>query len=271
MVEPTIDRTTTVLPGMQPHKRKRDAHRGGLAGRSGRAGAWQLAANSLQSVLTVVVLAVLSRLLSPRDFGVLALAMIFVNFAVMLSDTGMTAAIVQRAELAVGHIRVAFTTSLVMGALLVLLCIGTAGYIAEFFRTPALAPVLRLLSTAFFVISLGQVASALLWRELRFREAAIATIAGVLTYGLISIVLAVRGYGVWSLAWGTVAQYTVATALMYAMTRHSIRPYLGRRELREVLNFGIGMSLTKIFNLLSSRADYMVVGRILGASILGLY
>ena len=264
MVEPAVN------PAAGRRRGRSDAQ-AGLAKRSGRAGAWQLAANTLQSILTLVVLGLLSRLLGPREFGVLALAMIFVNFAVLLSDTGMTAAIVQRAQLSVGHIRVAFTTSVLAGAGLVVLVLGTAGYIAEFFKTPELAPVLRLLSTAFFVISLGQVASALLWRDLRFRENAIATIAGVIGYGTISIWLALLGYGIWSLAWGTVAQYTIATILMYAMTRHSVRPYLGRTELNEVLSYGIGMSLTKIFNLLSSKADYMVVGRVLGAVTLGLY
>ena len=242
-----------------------------VARRSGRAGLWQLTATLVQAAIAILNLAVLSRLLSPEDFGIVALAMIFVNFAAVSADSGMTAALVQRRSLNERHLRVAFTTSALIGSVMVLAVLVGAERISLFFRAPELAALLKLLSISFLLIGCGQVADALLWRSLRLHVTAFADIAGSLAYGVVAIVLALSGFGIWSLAWAVIAQFTTRTAIVYGATRHSLRPYLGRLELRELMGFGFGMSLVKMLNMLAGKADYVVVGRLLGTASLGLY
>jgi PST family polysaccharide transporter len=116
------------------------------------------------------------------------------------------------------------------------------------------------------------VAGGLLRRQLDFKsQFFIEIVSYVLGYGAVTCTLALRGYGVWSLVCGSLVQTLIASCAQLAYVRHSIRPCLARRELEELLHFGLGSAASACVNYVALNADNFVVGRSIGALGLGLY
>ena len=221
---------------------------------------------------SLAILAVLSRLLTPADFGVLAMALIFVTAAQVLGHRNMGSAIVQRHDLSDRHVAVALTLSAAAGAVLAGSVWLLAPAIGRFFAEPAVAPALGALSLAIAISGLATVPEFLLRRQLRFRALAVAELLSqVLGYGLVAIAMAALGFGVWALVWGTLAREAVLAAAVLAAGPRLPRPGLARREAGELLRAGAGFSSIAFFDLVARQGSRLIVGRWLGAASLGHY
>ena len=225
-----------------------------------------------QALLSLAILAVLARLLPPADFGVLAIALAFVNAAQALGHRNVGAALVQRAELTNRHVATAATLSVSAGAVLAGAGWALAPMAGRFFAEPAVGPVLRVLSLAILLAGLATVPEFLWRRRLRFGALAAAELlAQAFGYGLVAIALAAGGYGVWALAWGTVARHAVFAVTALAAGPRLPRPLFGRREAGELLGAAAGFTSIALFVLIAAQGSRLVVGRLLGAAALGFY
>jgi len=137
---------------------------------------------------------------------------------------------------------------------------------------PTVTPVLRLLSLGIALRGTAVVADALLRRHLDFRRGFfIDTASYALGFGGVAVTLALRGFGVWSLVLGSLVQTLTASIALLATVRHPVRPLLARRELEDLLGFGLPAAISGSVNYLALNGDYFVVGRLMGAVNLGLY
>jgi O-antigen/teichoic acid export membrane protein len=233
---------------------------------------WTFVGSGAQAALQLLVLLILARLLTPRDFGVVAAAMVVVGFSSIFSQLGVGPALVQRPVLETRHVRTAFSLALAFG-------LGLAGVIwlmapalARFFRMDALGSVVRALSFVFVLQSGSLVAEALLQRDLRFRRLAnIEVVAFVLGFGVVGVALAIGGFGVWALVGAQLGQTFAKTTILLAIQPHSKRPLMDRGAFSDLMAFGSGFTLARIGNYLAGQGDCLVVGRWLGAEALGLY
>jgi PST family polysaccharide transporter len=243
-----------------------------LAERVRKALGWRFLAKFCAFGLRLVVLVVLARLVSVDGFGLVAQAMIVTGLAALVSEIGMGPALVQRRELTETHIRVAFTVSLLSGLALMAAIWFGAPLAAAAFRSPAVVPVLRLISSTCLFTALGATASSLLQRQLAFRALfGVEFTSYFLGYGVVGVTLAVCGYGVWALGWAPVAEALLRAGLLYATYPHPVRPSLARAEARQLFHFGAGMTLSRLANYAALTGEKFVVGRQLGAVALGLY
>lgn len=242
-------------------------------GKSALAGfLWQYASVFSQGLLQLAVFAVLARLLTPADFGLLGIAMIFVGFASLLSRLGVGPAIIQRDSLTDKHIRVGFTLSILSSVVLMVTIWAVTPAVAMFFDDPRLPAVLYAVSLNFVLVGFGVVAESLLRRELLFRRLMWANVGSyALGYAVLGITLAATGFGVWALVGATLAQGGMKSLLLLLWRPHPVVPSLARQELWDLVRFGGGFTLARIFNYSASKGDYFVVGRALGAGQLGLY
>ena len=214
----------------------------------------------------------LARLLPPEDFGLVGLALIVIGFARIINDLGLAEAIVQREDLTNRHIRVGFTSSVLLGIGLTACMYGVAPVAADILKDDRVTPLLRFIGVSFFFSGFSIVGEALLKRRLRFKQLMfVELISFVLGYGAVAITLALNGFGEWSLAWGHLMQKVINSALAYAAVRHSLKPLFARTEFMQLANFGAGSTLLKIFNYAARQGDYFVIGRLLGPDPLGLY
>ncbi|MEI6946252.1 lipopolysaccharide biosynthesis protein [Paraflavisolibacter sp. H34] len=231
-----------------------------------------LSASGLQVVLKIGVLAVLARLISPKEFGLAGIAVIIVEFSKLFAHMGVGPAIVQRKELEDRHLTTAFTLSILTGLFFAGLLVLAAPLLETFFRMEGLVPILRTIAVVFFIDSLTVLGQAQLQRAMKFKViASVEVISYAVGYGGVGILLAYLGYGVWALAIANIAQ-----AVLYATAVTIVQPSkhrlgLEKDAMKELLVFGGGFTIAKIGNFLANQGDNLVVGRMLGAGALGIY
>ncbi len=243
-----------------------------LAARAFSAARWRLASSLTQGGVQFAVGILLARLLPPADFGLVALAMVVTGLAALVADLGLGPALVQRRDLTERHQRAAFTASLLLGAAIAGAVALLARPAAAVMHAPPLAGVLRALSLLFVVGAFGVVPRALLQRRLRARALFAISLAAYLGgYAGVVAVLALRGFGAWSLVWGALVSALLDSVLALAVVRPPLRPLLARAELRELLGFGARASLNGVVNYGARNGDNVIVGRLLGPAALGLY
>lgn len=224
------------------------------------------------AILKVVVLVLLTRLLSPADFGLVGAALVVIGFSLTFSQLGLGPALVQRPRLEPHHVSTAFLASTVFGLVMAGIVWLLAQEIAEFFRMDQLAPVVRSLAFLFPLAGISSVADNLLQRELRFRLLAkLEVLTYGVGYGLAGVVLASLGWGVWALVAAHLTQASLRTAMLLGASRPPLGPRPSWNAFRELMTFGAGQSLGRIGVFLANQADNLVVGRWLGAVALGLY
>jgi O-antigen/teichoic acid export membrane protein len=221
--------------------------------------------------LSFITKLVLARLLVPDDFGLRALANPAINLLIMFQELGFTSALIYRQTEVEEAADTAFWTVLSSSLLLYVLGFFGAPLVANFFGEPQLVSVMRVLALTMLLSSFAQVPVALLVKDLSFKRKVIPDLtAGVLGNGL-SIILALLGYGVWSLVYGQVAMSLIAAALIWFVTpwRPKLRFSLARAK--ELFAYGrhiIG-SQTLVFAI--TNIDNVFVGKFLATASLGFY
>lgn len=242
-----------------------------IGARARTAVGWRALSQFSSQGISIVTGIILARLLMPSDFGIIGMAGIITGLAGVFQDLGFGQALVQRAELRPEHSRAAFWMTLIMGGLLYGALYLVAPWAAEYFHDERVAPVLRLTALSFLISPFGTVPSSLLQRELDFRRPFWAGLAGTITSGAVGITLALLGHGYWSLVWSLLASSVVGTVAICIVTRYTPPLVPTLRGARDLFSFGVGLTLTNIANYIATRVDYIVIGRRLDASALGLY
>lgn len=231
-----------------------------------------LSSGAIQLVLKIGVLAILARLVSPNDFGIMGIALVIVEFSKLFSQMGVGPCIVQRPKLDDRLLSVAFTLSLLLGISFAAVLVAAAPVMEIFFRMPGLSDVLRVVALIFLINAFTVTAVALLQRNMKFKSiAAIEISSYAFGYGAVGILLAYQGLGVWALAGASLAQAAVAAILYVLYQPFSKKLSINTRSFKELLYFGFGFTLAKLGNFFALQGDAVVVGRMLGAAPLGIY
>ena len=244
----------------------------GLGGRTLHGLIWSFAGTGTQAVLQLVTVGVLARVLSLEAFGVVAAAMVIIGVSMIVSQLGLTAALVHARRLHDRHVGAALALSLSLGLGLGACCFLGAAPLAAALRMDALAPVLRALALMFPLRACGLVAEALLQRQLRFRALSVIDVVSYAAgYGAVGVGLAIAGYGVWALVAAQLGQTAIRTVLLLTSARHSWRLSMHRGAMNRLLHYGGGLTFAQLANALATNVDNFVVGRWLGAGPLALY
>jgi PST family polysaccharide transporter len=242
-----------------------------LASEAGKGLAWTGAAKSLAQIVGVGVTLVLARVLTPDDFGLIAMVAVVTGFLTVLGDFGFSAALIQRKDLEERHRSSVFWLSLCVGVALAAGLALLAPLLSQLYRDPRLTGLVRVLAIGFVIAPLGAVHSALLSRALRFRALALAETVGALVSSGVALALALSGYGVWALAGQLLAQNTgfaVAAALLSGW-----RPHFSfeRRAIADLGRFSANLFGHTLVAYWTGKVDDFLIGRTFGAQPLGLY
>ena len=222
------------------------------------------------AVISLASFVVLARLLSPHDFGVVALAGVFVYFCNLLTGHSFADALVQRPVIERDHIDTAFWSTLAVALILMAACQAGAGVTARLLGEPALAEALPWLSLILPLGALSCVQMALLRREMRFDAVARRMLFGRGLGAAMGIAAAAAGYGFWSLiVQQLVGQLAIAAA--FATTAWRPRFRFSRQRFREMWAFGAQVSATQVVSGAAEQTLNLLIGTLLGATALGLF
>jgi lipopolysaccharide exporter len=214
---------------------------------------------------------VLARLLTPVDFGVVAVALIITSLLDQLRDAGTGDAIIQRETVDQPLLNSVFLLNIVMGTFSCGLLVGFAGPLASALGNPSAAPVVQAFGLISLLASFGQIHQSLLRRSMRFGAVAVVNIASAVTSAIVSIAAALVGLTYWSLVLGALSAAIVTTAALW--TLDPWRPSRGFSvdSLRSIWGFSWYLFLSNILYFVWSQVDKIIVSRSTGAHALGAY
>ena len=245
--------------------------RRGLQRRVARGLSWTVIDIWGRQAVNLLIFLVLARLLTADDFGLVALAAVFVLFAQIVVDQGLGDALIQRREITRSHIDTAFWVAVATGALLTGAGLILAGPIADLLNEPDLAPILSVLSLTFVMSAMNSIQIALLRRELAFRSLAIRSLVAAAGGGVAGVLLAVLGFGAWALVGQLVASAALSVVTLWAVSPWRPSLHASREHFRELFSFGINVMGTDVLNYLSRNMDNLLIGVFLGTTPLGFY
>lgn len=236
-----------------------------------RGGVFAMASRLATIIIQIASIIALSRLLSPDDFGIIAMVTAVTAFMGLFRDMGLSTASIQRVDLSFEHTNALFWLNVLAGSLLMLIMMAAAPLVSWFYGRAELTGVTVLLATTFLVSSVGAQHAALMQRDLRIAPKALADISGAAITLLVSVSLALLDYGFWSLAWGTVLGAVVTTALYFKGS--SFIPGRPARVggMRELIGFGANVTAFEIVNYFHRNLDRVLIGKVWGADVLGNY
>ena len=242
-----------------------------LRRRSVRAGAASAAGQVAGNLLNLMATVVLARLLTPADFGLVAMVTVVIGFTIMLRDLGLSSAMIQREDLGHGQVSTLFWVNAAAGLFLTLLIMACAPLIAWFYGRPQLVSVTLALATLSMLDGLSIQHQALLRRQLRMVALAVIDLLSLLAGILTAIVLAWRGAGFWSLVAMQIASMTMRTALTWLTSGWRPDWSANLAEVRGMLAFGGQLTGARMVNYASRNVDKLLIGKFWSAQELGVY
>lgn len=232
---------------------------------------WSSISQVSRQIMQLVTTAVLARLLSPSDFGLVGMATITIGFVGIFSDLGTSSAIIQRKNLSDSLLNSLFWINVVFGLLAMVILLVVAPLVANFYQEPRVTLVLRVLSFTFLMSGISILQKAILERNLAFNTSAKIEISAVVAGSLLGISTAVMGWGVWSLVTQSLAVVSLTTILLWTVSKWQPKLAFSWEEVQEVSNYSLNLTAFSIFNYFARNADYILIGRFLGSQDLGYY
>lgn len=244
---------------------------GGLKHRAVSGLKWSSLSQLGRQGMQFVTIALLARLLNPDDFGLMGMATVVTGFIALFKDLGTASATIQQQELSPSLLSGLFWVNAAIGLLAAALLYFCAPVLAIFYQEPRVMPLLQFLSCTFIISGLGTLHQALLQRELAFARLAQVELVATLSGAVVGIGAALAGQGVWSLAYQTLAMTTVTTTLAWVVLRWRPSLSFNLQELRGIASYSLNLTGFNLFNYFARNADYLLIGRYLGAVELGYY
>jgi lipopolysaccharide exporter len=242
-----------------------------IAKRATHSMGWNYLSFGASKTINLVTLSILAHLLVPANFGLVALAALTMDYLSVLSDLGLGAALIQRKSNVEESAGTALLLNLLANSFLTLLLIATSPFVASFFHETQVIPVLSALSFTLLFNAAGSVHSVLLQRELAFKKKLIPDLGASAIKAVVSIGLALGGFGVWALVAGQLIAAAANTVLLWVVIpwrpRLSWKPAIAR----ELFRYGVSIMGNNALSAWEDNFDYLIIGRFYNTAALGIY
>lgn len=222
-------------------------------------------------VISWAITLIVMRLLTPDDYGLLAMATVFIAFMLMLSEAGLGPALIQKQDLDEASLRSVFAIVIIANSGLLLLFNLLAPVIADFFNEDRLIPILRVLSLQFLLKIFDTLPIVQLYRHLRFKALSLISFSTTIAGSVLTLLMAFAQFGVWALVLGNLfAAILNVIAINIAAPIH-LAPRFSLTGMRHLLSFGKNVTLSRILWFFYMQIDTIIVGKLLGREALGFY
>lgn len=242
-----------------------------LRGRSVRGGAVTLLGQAAKFLLTLVSMAILARILTPEDFGLVAMATVVIGFTTVFKDMGLSMATVQRAHIRHDQVSTLFWLNVVASVLLSAVTVAVAPALAWFYKEPRVTAVAVALSATTLVGGFAIQHQALLRRQMRFGALAFVEISSLVVAAIAAIASAIAGLGYWSLIVLQLGREAANSAALWISCGWRPGRPVRRSGVRSLVSFGAHLSGFNILNYTARNIEKMLIGWYWGPGPVGLY
>lgn len=232
---------------------------------------WASSTNLAMRILNLSISMILARLLMPSDFGLMSLTLTIINTFDIIREFGIGQAIIQKKDNTDAMADSAFFIFPIISLILYAIVYLVAPLTAEFFRESEFEEILRVVALSLIIWSFGSLPQTLLTKELEFKKLSISQILPRIIYGIVTILMALQGFGVWSLVWGTLIMQITSVITLWNILNW--RPSL-RFDLKiayGLLSYGKPVIVASLLIFFVSIIDTTIIGYSLGSEKLGYY
>lgn len=237
----------------------------------GRGVMWSYVTFVIGKIMVFISTIILARILLPEDFGLVGLASVLAGYLGTLHTFGVGEAFIQSKYGSEESANSTFVLSASSGVLLFLLAVALTPVAVSFFREPRIASIFPVLAFTYVLTGLTTIHDALLVKKLEFQRRLFPALAQSISKGIGSIVLALMGFGAWAIVWGVVIGTVVKSITLVVISPWKPSRAWDSSVTWDIFGFGKHMVLQNLLSALEENIDYLIVGRRLGATNLGLY
>lgn len=217
------------------------------------------------------VMIIMARLLTPKDYGLVGMLTVFIAIAQTLIDSGFSQALIRKQDRTETDNSTVFYFNIVVGLFIYLIFYITAPLIANFYQTPSLVPIMRVISIGVIFNSLAVVQRALLTIRLDFKTQAKASLLAAVFSGAIGIIMAYNGFSVWSIVTQQLTNLGLNTLLLWIFAKWYPSGRFSINSFRELFSFGSKLLASGLLDTLYRNIYLIVIGKLFTATKLGYY
>jgi PST family polysaccharide transporter len=222
-------------------------------------------------IVQIIISAILARLLSPEEFGIVAIVTVFVNFFILLSDSGIGSAVIQRINITESETFSLLIITIFFGLFLAIVFWFMGSFISQFYSNPAYTRIAHLLSVSFFFYTANTIPASLLFKQKKFKQSGIINISVQCLVGIVTIVLAYSGFSYNSLLYGNILSSALIFLINLKVVKIKFFRTISFNIFQQIFNYSVFQWLFNIVNYFSRNLDNLLIGKYLSVAALGNY
>jgi O-antigen/teichoic acid export membrane protein len=242
-----------------------------LKAKSAKGFAWNFGGSLLQQGVTFIITIFLARLLTPADFGLVGMSMVFITVCQVFIDVGFTSALIQRQDNTNLTYSSIFYLNLFLGLLLTLIFYFSAPLVGAFYEKPEITKLVKWLSLLFILNSFDLVQIAILKKQLNFKIITVRTFVSVLVGGVAGVIAAFFGLGVYSLVIQRLISSVLSSVMLWSTSEWKPDFNFSMKEVKKLTGYSTYVFLDRTFTNFFQQLDVLTVGKVFNATILGFY
>jgi O-antigen/teichoic acid export membrane protein len=232
---------------------------------------WDLGGNLVRQFTAMVLSIVLARILAPEDFGIIGMALVFISLSQVFIDVGFTDGLIQQQDVS----PIAWNSIFYINLLISLLLAGgiylAAPAIGHFFNSYEVGQVIRYLVLVLPIAAAGKVHAAQLTKEMNFKALSLRDVISTMLGGIVGVIAAFQGQGVYSLVWQQLVTALTRTILLWISTRWQPQLMFSTQEVSKLLSFSSFVFFDQLFQQFFNKIDILFVGKVFSPAALGFY
>lgn len=232
---------------------------------------WRFLQNAGTQVVGFIISIILARILTPDDYGVVAMITTFTNIAMVFIHVGFSSAVVQKKDLSGTDINTMFYASVGLGVALYGIMFVTAPLIAIIYKTPLLTDLLRVQGLMVVIGSLYSVPQSLINRNLKFKKSFLVSVVGIVIQGIAGFLLATAGFGPWALVYSSLIHCVVSAVLMWCVVRFKPKLEFSVKSFKDMFAFSAKMLAAGLLDSLFNNIRSIIIGIRYTAADLAFY
>ena len=221
---------------------------------------WKFGERILSQLISFAVSIILARLLMPKEYGVIAIAMIFITISNVLASSGLGTSLVQKRDADNVDFSTMFYSGIVLSFILYIILYITSPYIATIYKNSLICPVLRVLGIIIPISSINSIQQAAVARKLDFKKFFYATSVGSVLSGIIGILMAYCGYGVWALVVQQLCNVIINTITLNLIIKWRPTLVFSYSRFKELFGFGVKFMFTNLIGTFFAQLKGLIIG-----------
>lgn len=232
---------------------------------------WRFAERCGAQLVTFIVSIVLARILSPNDYGTIALVTVFITILQVFIDSGLSTALIQKKDADDLDFSSVFYFNLIVCIILYLLMFYNAPYIAKFYNDLSLTPIIRVISLTLIISGVKGVQQSYVSRNMLFKRFFFSTLGGTIFSAVLGITMAYAGFGVWAIVFQQLSNNTIDTLILWITVKWRPVKKFSWLRLKNLLSFGWKLLASSLLDTVYNNLRNMIIGKLYTPADLAFY